>query len=149
MEQPRPAFFDLMSAMFIIDKNEIANFATRDAGSGPFRVESWTPGKSFLLERYKDFWGEAPKLDGIEVRVLPDLTTAGNELDAGGIDLLLNADQVTADRQDGTPNIKVEYQVNSPRIFYLMANVTRGRHWIIRWSARHSTMQLIAKRSRS
>ena len=45
-------------------------------GTGAFRFISWTPNEETVLERNPDYWdGDAPILDGITIRVLPDSAT--------------------------------------------------------------------------
>jgi len=39
---------------------------TRDPiGTGPYRFVSWEPGESVVLERFADYWGEAPEVEKV------------------------------------------------------------------------------------
>lgn len=56
------------------------------AGTGPFKFVSWERGESLTLERNDDYWGDAPALDEIIFRPIPDATARLQALQAGEID---------------------------------------------------------------
>ncbi|SHF63959.1 ABC transporter substrate-binding protein [Geodermatophilus nigrescens] len=56
-------------------------------GTGPFRFESWDRGNGEVtLVRNEDYWGDAPLLDEIIFRTIPDGNTRRQELQSGAID---------------------------------------------------------------
>ncbi|MGY1651602.1 ABC transporter substrate-binding protein [Geodermatophilus sp. SYSU D01119] len=56
-------------------------------GTGPFKFESWDRGNGEVtLVRNEDYWGDAPLLDEIIFRTIPDGNTRRQELQAGSID---------------------------------------------------------------
>jgi peptide/nickel transport system substrate-binding protein len=76
---------------------ESGDITTAPIGTGPFKVESWTSGDSIELVRNDDYWGDAPSLDGVTYRFIPDATVA-----------LTNVQEGTAQWTDNLP----EQQIN-------------------------------------
>ncbi|MEZ4499302.1 MAG: ABC transporter substrate-binding protein [Thermomicrobiales bacterium] len=70
---------------------------TTDAvGTGPFKLESWTPDEKTVLTANADWWGEGPNVDGIEIRIIPDESTIMAALRAGEIDFAMLNDPLIA-----------------------------------------------------
>lgn len=64
-------------------------------GTGPFMFESWDRGQQVELVANPDYWGEAPKLDGIIMRTIGDPAARSQALRSGevdGYDLVAPAD---------------------------------------------------------
>lgn len=55
-------------------------------GAGPYRVVSFEPGQEVVLERFDEYFGEAPAIGNVVVRNLPDIGTQQAELMSGGVD---------------------------------------------------------------
>ena len=62
--------------------------ATSRVGTGPFREVSYTPEDSYVVEANPDYWGEAPQLERITWRFIPDPTTRVLALQAGEVNLV-------------------------------------------------------------
>lgn len=80
------------------------------AGTGPFKRESWEPGKKMTMVRNELYWGGTPRLERIELQVIPDPTTRMMALEAGEIDMIIDTggvlpEQVVTLRQH--PQIEV------------------------------------------
>lgn len=82
----------------ILSSDVIANGdPTTDAiGTGPFKLDNWTPDQTTELSANADWWAGAPKLDGIEMRIIPDESTIMAALRAGEIDFALIEDPLVA-----------------------------------------------------
>ena len=62
-QEPAPILPTMMGTMTIVSPNTVVGERTRDpVGTGPYRFVSWTPGTSVVLERFADYWGEAPEV---------------------------------------------------------------------------------------
>jgi len=73
-------------------------------GTGPYQFVEWRPGDRVVLERFDDYWGGTPKLQGIEFRIIPDDSTRLNALRSGEIDFanaLAASDYGTVQDADG------------------------------------------------
>jgi peptide/nickel transport system substrate-binding protein len=66
------------------------DFSKNPVGTGPFKFTSWTPGVEIVLEKNADYWGGAPKVDKVIYRPIIDDQARMNELEAGGVDFIVN-----------------------------------------------------------
>ncbi len=58
-----------------------------DAGAGPFRLVRWERNTRFVYAAYKEFVLGAPKVDGIEMLIVPQAITRLNLYEAGQLDM--------------------------------------------------------------
>ncbi|MDQ7034994.1 MAG: ABC transporter substrate-binding protein [Anaerolineae bacterium] len=65
-------------------------------GTGPFKLESWTPDENTMLSANTDWWGDGPFVDGIEIRIIPDEASILAALRAGTVDFALLNDPLVA-----------------------------------------------------
>lgn len=64
-----------------------ASFLLAPIGNGPFKIEGkWEPDQYINLTRFADYYGTAPKLDGINFSIQKDPSTAFREFEAGNMD---------------------------------------------------------------
>ncbi|WP_322750568.1 MULTISPECIES: ABC transporter substrate-binding protein [unclassified Frankia] len=78
------AFFPL-PASFFADRKA---FEAHPVGNGPFQFVSYTKGKNILVQRYDNFAGEKPHIDGIDFRFYPNLDDAYADVLANKLDYL-------------------------------------------------------------
>jgi peptide/nickel transport system substrate-binding protein len=60
------------------------------SGSGPFKLVSYTPKQSAVIERNEAYWGEKPKVKKITFQFLPDPQTRLEALKAGQVDFVID-----------------------------------------------------------
>ncbi|MDF0595374.1 ABC transporter substrate-binding protein [Psychromarinibacter halotolerans] len=72
-------------------------------GTGPYRVVSFEPGTELVLERFDDYFGEAPEIGNVVVRNIPDVGTQQAELMSGGIDWMFKVPLDLAESLGATP----------------------------------------------
>ncbi|MEM7249626.1 MAG: peptide ABC transporter substrate-binding protein [Acidobacteriota bacterium] len=82
-------------------------FHRAPVGLGPFKFKEWNSGSSITVVRNDDYWRGKPGLDEITFRFIPDSNTLFLELQAGGIDLLDNADTDKNDQLEAMNGIAV------------------------------------------
>ena len=73
--------------------------AKTPVGTGPFKFVSYTPGDRLVMTKNPDYFEAGlPKLDGVELRVIPEMSVKQAALQAGDIDVVwdLPLDQVKA-----------------------------------------------------
>ncbi|MBZ0290382.1 MAG: ABC transporter substrate-binding protein [Anaerolineae bacterium] len=82
----------------IVDSADIesGDVATVANGTGPFKLDNWTPDQTTTLSANADWWGEGPNVDGIEIRIIPDEASILAALRAGTIDFALLNDPLVA-----------------------------------------------------
>lgn len=59
-------------------------------GTGPFVFDSWVDGSQVVLNPNEAYWGGAPALDQVVVRIIPEVATQIVELRSGGVDMIFN-----------------------------------------------------------
>jgi peptide/nickel transport system substrate-binding protein len=59
-----------------------------DAGTGPYTVSSYTPGKEVVLSKYDGYWDKSrlPTYKTVDVQITPDAVTAQQMLTSGEVD---------------------------------------------------------------
>jgi peptide/nickel transport system substrate-binding protein len=94
---------------------------TNSAGSGAYRLRSWKPNESYVLEANPDYWRGAPAMKRVFVRHIQESSTQRLLLEKGDIDLArnLSPDDVAAVEQE--EGIKVESDLKG-RILYFSMN---------------------------
>ncbi|MCG8547961.1 MAG: ABC transporter substrate-binding protein [Alphaproteobacteria bacterium] len=98
-------------------ENEPDTVQTRPVGTGPFVFVSYTPGDRVIVERNPDYWGGAPRLERITVRVIQEAGTRLAELRSGNVDFIDNVpvdEIVTVEQQADLdllagPSLRVMY----------------------------------------
>lgn len=94
---------------------------TASAGSGPFKLTSWTPNQSLVIEANPDYWGGAPGVQRVISRHIPESASQLLLLENGDVDIARNleADQVAT--LEDNPDIVVK-EVPKGSIFYFSLN---------------------------
>jgi peptide/nickel transport system substrate-binding protein len=82
-------------------------YREQPAGTGPFRLKSWQPGERITLARNDDYWGEKPKLDALETRVVPEDSARVLLLLSGEADVIASVPTVMLKRLEGSSAVKV------------------------------------------
>ncbi len=78
-------------------RSAAATMGTKPIGTGPFRFVSNAPGDRLVMARNPDYFEPGvPKLDGVELRIIPEMSVKVAALQAGDIDIVwdLPLDQV-------------------------------------------------------
>ncbi|MEJ1978793.1 MAG: ABC transporter substrate-binding protein [Acetobacteraceae bacterium] len=99
LSSPYGGFADILSdrQAKIVPRDATAQLATKPIGTGPFKFVSYTPGDRLILARNPDYFEPGmPKLDGVELRIIPEMSVKLAALQAGDIDVVwdLPLDQV-------------------------------------------------------
>ncbi len=92
LSQPDGAFLFNMAwgDAVIMSPASVENNATNPIGTGPFRFARWVQGDRVELERYADYWGEAPALARATFRFISDPNAAFAAMMAGDVDAFPN-----------------------------------------------------------
>ena len=102
------------------------DFSERPVGTGAWTLVSWQHDDYLLLARNSEYFGGAPKLDSLMIRIIPEPSTAVAEFESGNVDLLYvpEADAQRWERADE----KKALLTSAPalRLWYVALNTTRG-----------------------
>jgi peptide/nickel transport system substrate-binding protein len=123
---PLSNIFDLLDVMPIIDQKTFGDLETgkRYVGTGPYTFQSWTPQKEVVFKRNDDYWRGAPKLDGIDVHIVPDAQSLVSQLRSGQLDIIQGAGNRDLQTLAKTGQFKAIPFKGSERQTYVGANVT-------------------------
>jgi ABC-type transport system substrate-binding protein len=87
--------FPVYPFMFIdsetVRERGIGYLQEASAGTGPYRLDHWRRGQQVRLAAHRDYWGGAPRIDGITWLIVPSEDTAISMYDAGELDVLMVA----------------------------------------------------------
>jgi peptide/nickel transport system substrate-binding protein len=91
LSSPYGGFADILSdrQVKIVPRDAVAQLETHPIGTGPFKFVSYTPGDRLILTRNADYFESGmPKLQGVELRIIPEMSVKIAALEAGDIDVL-------------------------------------------------------------
>ena len=94
---------------------------TASAGSGPFKLRSWKPNESLMIDGNPEYWGGAPGFERVVIRHIAEPATQMLLLEKGDIDIARNleADQVAS--LQGNAEIVIR-EVPKGALYYLGLN---------------------------
>jgi peptide/nickel transport system substrate-binding protein len=101
-----------------------ADVSAHPVGSGPMRLVGWKRGNTISLEANPDYWGGAPKMKRIDVRVVGDNTARAQALEAGDLDYICSP-LSPQDVQRLMANPKFEHvNMNGQALTYFLFNAS-------------------------
>lgn len=83
------------------------DYSQNAAGTGPFKVVSFTQDVELVLEAFEEYWGGRPKLDRVVFRTIAEDTVRLAELQAGSIDVANQIDFKDVEAVEGDENLQV------------------------------------------
>lgn len=88
LKQASRAFFKGMGgrSALIQPKAAAATRATKPIGSGPYVMSDYVPNDHLTFDVNPNYWGPAPKIKQVTVKIIPDGNAALNALRAGEVD---------------------------------------------------------------
>lgn len=102
------------------------DFGEHPIGTGAWTLAAWQHDDYVLLARNPEYFGGAPKLDSLMIRIIPEPSTAVAEFESGNVDLLY-VPEADAQRWEQTDQKKA-LLTSAPalRLWYVALNTTRG-----------------------
>lgn len=125
LQHPASNLFDMFEMMPVIDDKTLDKLLTGDEfnGTGPFEVDRYTPGQGLKLVRFKDYWGGAPHLDGVNMKVVRDSQSMVTALRSGDAQMAVDLAPLDALAVTKDPNFNVYTAPAQDAGYYLAANV--------------------------
>ncbi|SER07158.1 ABC transporter substrate-binding protein [Actinokineospora terrae] len=126
LEHPVSNLFDLLDTVPLVDSETAADIATgkKFVGTGAFKFDSWRPNTDLTFSKNPDYWGGAPYLDGVHVRVIPDAQSLAAAAKSGQVQLARAVGYRDAESLAATPGIKVTSLEGAELQAYVGLNVT-------------------------
>lgn len=124
-KNPYPGLPNSVVAVGIIAEGSGDAQARQPVGTGPFKFTSYAPDQEVVLAANPDYFGGAPGVQTLRVKIIPDNTTRESELRKGSVDLAINADfePVTVESLKKAQGLKV-VQVDGTNLDHFGVNVT-------------------------
>jgi peptide/nickel transport system substrate-binding protein len=87
LSYPRPVRFLSPKSIQKVEGNSMGKFI-KPVGTGPWKLESYTRDKEFVLVPNPYYWGKKPKIDRIVFKVIPDGQARVMALQSGEVDIV-------------------------------------------------------------
>ena len=112
----------------MISPNCMINGSTKDGvnghiGTGPYVLTDFVTDEYAVFERNENYWGEAPAIRKITVKVIPDNQTRIMALESGEIDLIFGKNMIDADA--------ISQYLDSDRFTVGLSDPTSTRHIVM------------------
>lgn len=79
----------------------------KPVGTGPFVLDSWTPGRQGILSSNANYWGEGPYVDSLKILELSDSTARINALLGGSVHAITLLPIAQTKLVESNPNLRV------------------------------------------
>jgi len=96
LDRPYPYFYEQIGTQPILPHHALADvdvarlqeapFTRKPVGAGPYRLAEWREKESMTFEAFAEYWGGAPTLRRVVLKLIPEDATVMAELRAGNID---------------------------------------------------------------
>ncbi|GAP12291.1 bacterial extracellular solute-binding proteins, family 5 Middle [Longilinea arvoryzae] len=57
-------------------------------GTGPFKLDHWTPGQETVLTKFDGYWGDPAKVNTVSIKIIPEFGTRFAMFQAGDADII-------------------------------------------------------------
>lgn len=126
LKAPWAPFLEDVALIAIVASESIDDLSKAPIGSGPFRFVEWLPNDRIVLEKNSDYdVADTPKLDGIEIKILPDYAVALTNLEAGSVDAVYEVPAADADRFQGRDDIITQRPNASNSLFLIELSIDK------------------------
>lgn len=96
-------------------------YSEHPAGTGPFKLDSWTPGEKLVFARNENYWGEKTLVDKLETRIVPEDSARVMLLLSGEVDVIASVPPIMLDKLKKTKDVQI-LQKTGFRTIYIGLN---------------------------
>ncbi len=115
LSAPSPSFLSTIAMFYcgIMPKSYIESagdegLSEKPVGTGPFTLDSWEHGQKLVFKKNPNYWqAGCPKVDEVDIEVVPDNSTAIMQLESGQIDMMQDVPYSRVAELQGMSNLKV------------------------------------------
>lgn len=132
LKKPFPAALEYLAGPVVMYPNEYyarvgpKGMSEKPVGSGPYMVSEHQPGRLVRMKRNPDYFKDSlkpqPKIETLELRLVPDQNTQTAELMAGGLDWIFNVPPDQAQQLKTVPALQVKAGETMRVVFFHMAS---------------------------
>jgi peptide/nickel transport system substrate-binding protein len=121
-------FFEMVSRDFVKKVGD-DGIATKEDGTGPFRLVEWRHGDAIIMERFPGYYGGSPAIppvgpahvDRVIFKIMPDNAARVAALLAGDVDIINELPASAMHQVDSNPGTMV-MKANGTRTFFVAIN---------------------------
>src|SRR5258706_4050382 len=110
----------------IVPDNPPADFGQKPIGTGPWYVTECRHVDYLRFAKNPDYFDGPPKSDSLMARIIPEMSTATAEFEAGNVDVLSVPDEAGKSWAADPEKKKLLNSAPALRFWYVAINVTRG-----------------------
>src|SRR4051812_9051808 len=115
-----------MPVASIIPDNPSSDFGQKPIGTGPWKFVEWRHDDYLRFAKNPDYFDGPPRSDSLMARIVPEMSTATAEFEAGNVDVLSVPDEAGKSWQADPEKSKLLQSAPALRFWYVAINVTRG-----------------------
>lgn len=115
-----------MPVASIVPDNPPADFGQKPVGSGPWKFVEWRHDDYMRFARNPDYFDGPPEADSLMARIIPEMSTATAEFEAGNVDVLNVPDQTSKSWEADPAKKNLLASTPALRLWYVAINTTRG-----------------------
>src|SRR5258705_4005485 len=115
-----------MPVTSIVPDNPPSDFGQKPVGTGPWKFVEWKHDDYLRFARNPDYFDGPPKTDSLMARIIPEMSTATAEFEAGNVDVLTVPDEAGKAWAADPEKSKLLNSAPALRFWYVAINVTRG-----------------------
>ncbi len=126
LKHPVSNLFDMFELMPIVDEETFDEMLDGEEiiGTGPFKVDEYTPGSGVTMSRYDDYWEEdKPTLDGVEISVQSQSQSMLSSLRSGQSQIALDMAPLDTVSIADDPGFEVITSEANDAVYYVGSNV--------------------------
>jgi peptide/nickel transport system substrate-binding protein/oligopeptide transport system substrate-binding protein len=109
-----------------VPDNPPADFGQKPVGTGPWKFVEWRHDDYLRFARNPDYFDGPPKMDSLMPRIVPEMSTATAEFEAGNVDVLTVPDEAGKSWEADPAKKKLLTSAPALRFWYVSINVARG-----------------------
>jgi oligopeptide transport system substrate-binding protein len=115
-----------MPVTSIVAPNGAATLGQKPIGTGPWKFVEWKHDDYIRFAKNPDYFDGAPKTDSLTARIIPEMSTATAEFEAGNVDVLSVPDETGKGWEADPDKKKLLQSAPALRFWYVAINTTRG-----------------------
>jgi peptide/nickel transport system substrate-binding protein len=125
---PYAAFADLFAdrPLRIVPHDKLAALATAPVGTGPFLLRRFSPGEAMELARNPAYFEKGmPRLDAVELRIIPEAASRLAALESGAVDILWNLPYDSVEKYRNSATVRIDSVPTAGWDGVILNNATR------------------------
>jgi peptide/nickel transport system substrate-binding protein len=121
-ENPDAILLNRMTLFDIVDPSTFKDAATKAAGTGPFKVTSYSPAEKIDMTRVDDAWRASKNVEKVTLQAIPNPSTLASALKTNAVDVAFGISADIARQLEGSNFSTISKPAGSSAITSLIAD---------------------------